>query len=85
MFLSIWSLLGSVLTLIQLLLLVRVLVSWVPPWGRSVWGKLVTLITEPILLPLRGIARVSGPGIGVDFSPMIALLIIHIVRLVLRV
>jgi YggT family protein len=84
MFLSFWFLLGSVLTLIEVLLLVRVLISWVPPWSRSPWGRVVTLLTEPILLPLRGIARVSGPGVGIDFSPMVALIIIHIIRVVLR-
>jgi YggT family protein len=81
MFLSLWLIAGAVLRLIEILLIVRVLVSWVPPWSRSVWGKVVILLTEPILLPLRGIARVSGPGIGVDFSPMVALLIIQLIRM----
>jgi YggT family protein len=84
--LSMWALLALVLRVVEILLLVRVIVSWVPAWGRSVWGQLVRLVTEPILMPLRAIARIPASGTyGFDFSPMLALLIIQLIRMLFRI
>ena len=84
-FFPLWFLLSSALRLLEILLLVRVVISWVPPWSRSVWGRIVIAITEPVLYPLRRIARLpAGPGMSLDFSPMIALVILQIVRLLFR-
>lgn len=60
---------------LQLVIVVRVLLSWVPmrlPWGIGdfVWG-----ISEPILSPIRRALPFMG---GIDFSPLIALFAIQI-------
>jgi YggT family protein len=58
-----------------LAIFVRVLLSWVParlPWGL---GEFVWSITEPLLSPIRRVMPFAG---GVDFSPMIALVVLQI-------
>lgn len=67
-------------TLLNLAILARVLLSWVrvSPYHPAV--ELLYRITEPILAPLRRII----PSIAmVDISPVIALILLQIIREVL--
>jgi YggT family protein len=69
-----------VFTLLNLAILARVLLSWirVNPYHPAV--ELLYRITEPILAPLRRVI----PSIGmVDISPVIALILLQIIREVL--
>jgi YggT family protein len=72
--------------LVQALVLaifVRVIMSWVPmrlPFGLN---ELVWNVTEPVLAPIRRYMPIAG---GMDFSPLIALLLIQILAsIILRV
>ena len=59
-----------------LAIFVRVIMSWVPmrlPFGLN---DLVWNVTEPVLAPIRRFLPMAG---GIDFSPLIALLLIQIV------
>jgi YggT family protein len=59
-----------------LAIFVRVIMSWVPmrlPFGLN---ELVWNVTEPVLAPIRRFMPMAG---GMDFSPLIALLLIQIV------
>jgi YggT family protein len=62
---------------------VRVIMSWVPlrlPFGLN---ELVWNVTEPVLAPIRRYMPIAG---GMDFSPLIALLLIQILAsIILRV
>ena len=63
-----------------LLIFVRVIMSWVPmrlPFGLN---ELVWNVTEPVLAPIRRFMPMAG---GMDFSPLIALLLIQIVASIL--
>lgn len=60
---------------LQLVIVVRVLLSWVPirlPLGLGdfIWG-----VSEPILAPIRRALPFMG---GIDFSPLVALFAIQI-------
>jgi len=61
----------------------RVILSWVParlPWGL---GDFIFSITEPILAPVR---RALPVTVGMDFSPLIALVGLQLVeQLLLRI
>ncbi|MBV9867752.1 MAG: YggT family protein [Abitibacteriaceae bacterium] len=72
--------LAALLKLAEILILVRVVLSFVPQWQRQPFGLLVVALTEPILRPLRSAIPVGNSGISLDFSPMIALFIIQIIR-----
>jgi YggT family protein len=56
-----------------LLILARVILSWVDPGGRSRFGAFVVSMTEPILAPIR---RILPPTGMFDLSPLIVLLIL---------
>ncbi|MGH2358639.1 MAG: YggT family protein [Candidatus Limnocylindria bacterium] len=55
------------------LILARVIISWVMPMGGGGLVAFVYQVTEPILAPIRRILPATG---GIDFSPLIAILLI---------
>jgi YggT family protein len=55
------------------LILGRVLISWVDPGGRSQLGVFLHQTTEPILAPVRRALPATG---AIDISPMIVLIIL---------
>ena len=61
----------------------RVILSWVPtrlPWGLN---DFIFSVTEPILGPIR---RALPMAAGMDFSPLIALVLLQLVeRLLFRI
>jgi|SRR5690606_40127250 len=68
------------------LLLIRAVLSWFRPSGynrlyEDVMQVLITL-TEPLLAPIRRVIPPVGPGM--DFSPLIALILLNIVRGLVR-
>ena len=61
-----------------LAIFVRVIMSWVPirlPFGLN---ELVWNVTEPVLAPIRRFMPMAG---GMDFSPLIALLLVQIIEI----
>lgn len=70
--------------LVEVLILIRVLMSWFRPRYRTrgnAWfyevEELVWRATEPLLAPIRNLLPVSG--MGLDFSPLILLLLLQVV------
>ncbi len=70
----------DVLGLVQLLfelyivvLLARVLLSWVQVDPRNPLVNLINQVTEPLLAPIRRVLPQSGP---MDFSPMVAFIVV---------
>jgi len=69
--------------ILQLLILVRVILSWLNIYPHRYSNPLVNWvyeITEPILAPLRNLI---GPVGMLDFSPLIALIVLQIVEQIL--
>lgn len=75
------SLIFKLLDIYSFLLLIRVMLSWFPidPYNSVV--QFLYNITEPVLRPLRTV--VSFGGMGIDFSPVIAVFIIQIIKKIL--
>ena len=67
------------------MLIARVVLSWTNPMGGGRAGGLVAFVyqmTEPILAPIR---RLLPPTGGLDWSPLIAMLLLGVVlRVVVR-
>lgn len=63
-------------TLLWVLILARVIISWTNPRGGGPVVAFVYQLTEPILAPIR---RVIPPTSGIDWSPLIAMLILSAV------
>lgn len=75
--------LAWLLHLYVIIIVVRILFTWIPvnPWSE--FGKVVRVlgrITDPVLVPLR---RVIPPlrvgGMGIDLSPMILVLVLSLI------
>lgn len=60
-----------------LVLLAAVILSWVRPPGRNPLVRIVHAVTEPVLAPIRKVLPAVG---GLDFSPMILLLGLQLLR-----
>lgn len=61
-------LLGKLINLYELILIVRIILTWIPhsPYHPAV--QFLYKITEPVLAPVR---RLLPPIRGIDFSPII--------------
>jgi len=66
--------------ILNILILIRVFMSWLPIDRDSRFVQLLLEITEPILGPLR---RVIPSVAGLDLSPMVALILIQVSEQVL--
>ncbi len=66
---------GMLALVLTLLILARVIVSWTNPAGGGGMTAFLYQATEPILAPIR---RVLPPTSGIDWSPMIAILLLGI-------
>jgi YggT family protein len=72
------SLIGLVQLLFDLyviVLLARVVLSWVQADPRNPIVNLINQLTEPLLAPIRRLLPQTGP---VDFSPMVAFIVVLI-------
>jgi YggT family protein len=69
-------------TVLWFLLIARVVLSWTNPRGGGGLVAFVYQATEPLLAPIR---RVLPPTGGMDWSPLVAMLILGvIVRVAVR-
>lgn len=61
-------------------ILIRVILSWVAPYAHSPVTALLAGLTEPLLAPLRRLLPDLG---GLDFSPLAALVLIQLSKMIL--
>ena len=70
---------GLVVDVFYIILLVRVVASFFPPRQAGIWATLAGLaerLSDPVLMPIRQRLPLWG---GLDFSPLIALLLVNLV------
>lgn len=78
--LMLFKALGLFMTVFNLLILVRVVFSFVRPYRGTILGQIDQIawnLTEPILSPIR---RMLPATAGLDFSPFIALLLMQFIE-----
>ena len=68
--------LNMVLSLVWILILVRAVISWFSPDPFNPLVQMLYRATEPILVPIRR----RLPAAGIDFSPLVAWLVIMFVQ-----
>lgn len=71
---AISAVLGIVLNIALIVVIARAILSWVSPDPYNPIVRIINQLSEPILLPIR--KRVPYMG-GIDWSPIIALMIIY--------
>ena len=71
--------------LLEMLILVRILLSWIGGYQGGSVMRLLYNLTEPILQPVRNMVDKSplGGGVGLDFSPVFALILLRLVKALL--
>jgi YggT family protein len=74
---------ASLLRLFVLLIVIRILATWIPanPWsGFGKFVRALSRITDPVLNPLR---RIIPPlrvgGMGIDLSPMLLVIVLSFI------
>lgn len=80
--LAVFKLLHAVIDLYLIAILIRVVLSWISPYGvhDNPIGNMVVKLTEPLLRPVR---RRLPPVSGFDFSVLVVSVLLLIVRLAL--
>lgn len=71
--------------LLEWLILIRIILSWLPI-GRNMITDILYTLTEPILGPVRSMMDKSplGGGMMIDFSPVIALFVLRLIHMLLN-
>ena len=64
-----------------ILILVRVALSWISPYPKNEWQRLVFRFSDPILNPVR---RWVPPVSGLDLSPLVVTMVILFVIAAVR-
>jgi YggT family protein len=72
----------AILSVIQWLVIIAAVISWVNPDPRNPIVQFLYRTTEPILRPFRRILPPRRTG-GVDFSPILVILLILFVKVLL--
>ena len=68
---------AAVIRLYTLVLVIRMIFSWVPPQHRqNEFYRFLYTITEPVLAPFR---RILPPMGGIDFSPILLFIILSLI------
>lgn len=62
---------------LSVLLIVSSILSWFQPDPRNPLVKLLHAVVDPLLLPVRAVLPPTG---GMDFSPMVVMIILWILR-----
>jgi YggT family protein len=77
---SIMSLTGMVLNFYLFAIFAQIILSWLAPYNNNPAVGILYQVTEPLMRPAR---KVLPPISGMDFSPIIVLLVIKVLEILL--
>ncbi len=71
--------------IIDFIILIRIILSWIPIDRNNPLIRLVYSLSEPLLYPIRQLIKKSplGDGMMIDFSPIILVLILQVIQNIL--
>ena len=72
------SAIDVIFNLVYFFVICRVILSWVPHNRKNIIVAIIYNVTEPILYPFRGVTLFSN--IGIDFSPIIVILLLSFIK-----
>ena len=75
--------LDYVLTIYMWLIIIRALISWVNPDPYNPIVQFLYRLTDPVLYKVRRLLPASFFSFGIDFSPIIVILIIYFLQIFL--
>jgi YggT family protein len=65
---------------IQTAILIEVILSWIMPGKKNTFTEMLHIFTDPFMIPGRKIQSMIAPNLMIDFSPIIALIIVDIAQ-----
>jgi len=64
-----------------ILIIVRSLSTWLGPSIQyQQWFKLLSAVTDPVLVPIRNTMNQFTGNLGIDFSPLVAIVLLNILQ-----
>ncbi len=78
--LFIFNILSTLLTIMMWAIIARAPISWFDRGMRNPISQLLVQITEPFIAPIRRVLPTAGM---IDFSPMVAILLIYVLQMML--
>ena len=73
-----FTIINNVFNLLQMLIMVRVILSWIPHDPYNQFISILYKITEPIMQPIREMLPLQNSGF--DFSPIVAYFLLGFVK-----
>ena len=77
---SLARVLNTLFGLLELAILLECIASWIPEIQGNKFISLIHNFTYPLLDPFRRLQDKFSPGLPMDFSPIIALFVIDILK-----
>lgn len=74
---TILTVISGILTILSYAIIARAVMSWIRPNPHHPLMRILRKITDPILDPLE---RIIPPIAGMDFTPVIAIVLIQLVQ-----
>lgn len=72
--------LNTLFKLLELAILLECIASWIPQIQGNKFISLIHNFTYPLLDPFRRLQDKFSPGLPMDFSPIIALFVIDVLK-----
>ncbi len=73
----------TLFNLLELAILLEVIISWLPQIGNNKFVSTIHNFVYPIMEPLKTLQDRLIPGLPIDFSPIVALFILDLLKRVL--
>ncbi|WP_160688861.1 YggT family protein [Clostridium sp. C2-6-12] len=70
----------TLFNLLELAILLEVILSWIPQIGNNKFVSTIHNFIYPLMEPLKGLQDRLIPGLPIDFSPILALFILDILK-----
>ncbi len=77
----IYRIINLAFEIMNILILIRIVISWLSPYSRNDFTNLVYALTEPILKPFRTLIPMGN--VRVDLSPLLAYFALKILRYII--
>lgn len=75
---SLYRLVSFAINAYSFIIFIRAIISWVSPDPYNPIVQALYRLTEPVLRPIRRVLLRSMGNIGIDFSPLIAIILLQI-------
>ncbi len=66
------------------IIIARAIISWVQPNPYNPIVQMLYKITEPVLFPIRRALAKRMGNIGIDFSPIIAIVLLYVLAAIVK-